>query len=47
MEIVYNPETGCYEEHKEPYAVMEFPTEEDYNSFLEMKAFWDEHHKEG
>ena len=45
MEIVYDPETGCFKKHEEPYCIMEFPTEEDFKAFLEMKEFWNEHHE--
>lgn len=46
MDFIYNEETGCFEEHKEPYAVMEFPTKEDYEAFEEMVAFYKANHKE-
>lgn len=44
IELVYNSETRKWEERKEPFATMEFPTEEDYLRFKEMVAFWNEHH---
>lgn len=47
MELIYNEDTGMWEEHKEPFAVVEFSTEEDYNRFVEMVEFWKEYHVEG
>lgn len=46
LQLVFNEETGEFEPYKEPYAVMEFPTKEDYDRFKEMVDFWNEHHKE-
>ena len=46
MELVYNEQTGMWEERKEPYCTLEFATEEDWNFFLKMRDFWNEHHKE-
>lgn len=43
LELIYNGLTGEWEEHKEPFATVEFPTEEDYNHFCEILAFWNEH----
>lgn len=47
MELIYNEDTGMWEEHKEPFAVVEFSTEEDYNRFVDMVEFWKEYHVEG
>lgn len=44
--LQYNRETGMWEERKEPFAVVELPTEEDYNRLVEMIDFWKENHKE-
>lgn len=46
IELFFNEATGCWEEKKEPYMVIEFPTKEDYELFEEMIAFYKEHHKQ-
>lgn len=35
-----------WEEYKEPFATVEFPTEADYKAFEEMVDFWRKHHNE-
>lgn len=45
MNLFYNDKTGKWEERKEPFSVVEFPTEEDYNVFLDMLEFWKERHQ--
>lgn len=35
MELIYNETTGEWEEKKEPYAVIECVTEEDYNKVID------------
>lgn len=44
MDLYYDKAEGVWKEHKEPYATVEFPTEEDYNRFLEMVELWNQHH---
>lgn len=46
LSLQYNKETGKWEEHKEPFATIECPTEEDYNRLMEMIDFWHLYHKE-
>lgn len=45
MTLRYNPETEMWEEYTDPFATVGLSTEEDYNLFLEMVKFWQEHHK--
>ena len=46
IDLVFNEETGTFEEAKEPYMTIEFPTKEDYDLFNEMIQFYLEHHKQ-
>lgn len=46
MELCIDEKTGKFKEHKEPFCTVEFPTKEDYDRFVEMVNFWNEHHKE-
>lgn len=40
MELVYNEETGVWEQRKEPYATIEAETEEDYNELIKAVEFY-------
>ena len=40
MELVYNEQTGCWEQRKEPYATIEVETEEDYNELIKAVEFY-------
>lgn len=44
MDIYYDEETGMWDAEKEPYTCIEFATEEDYELFKKMVAYWEEHH---
>lgn len=35
-----------WKEKKEPYAVVEFETKEDYDRFCEIIEFWNKYHKQ-
>ena len=38
--IRHNPETGLWEEYKEPYMTIECPTEEDYLRLEKILDYW-------
>lgn len=40
LRLVYNKETGMWEEHKEAYATIEVDTEEDYEYLLQAVEFY-------
>ena len=46
MDFVYNEETGCWEQRKEPYAVIELETEEDYNELVKAVEFYNKYKEE-
>jgi hypothetical protein len=46
IQFVYDEESGTWKRKEEPFAIVEFATEEDYERFLEMVEFWNENHKE-
>lgn len=46
IRIVYDEKTGEWHEAKEPYAVIEIQTEEDYKHLKEMIEFYQKNHKE-
>ena len=43
--IVFDDETESWKIKEEPYAVIECPTEEDYEHFKEMVDFYKKHHE--
>jgi hypothetical protein len=46
ISLAFDNETGTWAIKKEPFAVVEFETEEDYNLFLEMVRFYKQNHKQ-
>lgn len=42
--LKYDEESGTWSEAKEPYITIDFDTKEDYDLFMEMIKFWNEHH---
>ena len=46
IRLVYNEETGVFEEAKEPYMVVEFATKEDFDLFNEMIEFYQKYHNQ-
>ena len=44
MDIYYDEEAGMWDAKKEPYMCIEVATEEDYELFKKMVAYWHEHH---
>lgn len=45
FEIVYNEETGKWEEPEEPFAVIECKTEEDFELIQKALKFYKENYK--
>lgn len=43
--LQFDKSTGTWGIKSDPYATIEFATKEDYDRFLEMVDFWNEHHK--
>lgn len=46
MELVYNEQTGCWEQRKEPYATIEVETKEDYDELVKAVEFYKKHKEE-
>jgi len=44
IELEYDEESGTWSKAKEPYITIDFETKEDYDLFMEMVRFWNEHH---
>lgn len=44
MDIYYDEKAGMWDVKKEPYVYIEVATEEDYELYKKMVAYWKEHH---
>lgn len=43
MELVWNEDKQYFEAHKEPYAVIEVATEEEYNELIKAVEFYNKY----